>query len=128
MGALFRQQQVLLCHRSPDRRWYPDVWDFPGGHVEDGETPRSALVRELREELGIEAHPGAVPDDHVVAGDVHLSVWRLDSWAGEPVNAAPDEHDDLRWFSLADVLQLRLAHPGYPDLLRALSALPARRS
>ena len=45
--------RVLLCHRSARRRWYPDVWDLPGGHVESGELPGRALVRELREELGI---------------------------------------------------------------------------
>ncbi|GAA2693767.1 hypothetical protein GCM10010412_085480 [Nonomuraea recticatena] len=31
--------RVLLCHRSAGRRWYPDVWDLPGGHVEEGEDP-----------------------------------------------------------------------------------------
>jgi 8-oxo-dGTP diphosphatase len=36
--------RVLLCHRSAARRWYPDVWDLPGGHVEDGEIPHSYLV------------------------------------------------------------------------------------
>lgn len=45
--------RALLCHRSPERRWYPDVWDLAGGHVEAGESPARALVRELREELGV---------------------------------------------------------------------------
>src|SRR5690349_1557820 len=54
VAALLRDgDRVLLCHRSAARRWYPDVWDLPGGHVEAGETPGAALVRELREELGI---------------------------------------------------------------------------
>jgi mutator protein MutT len=52
-GLLVRQGRVLLCHRSPDRAWYPDVWDFPGGHVEAGETAPDALVREVREEVGV---------------------------------------------------------------------------
>ncbi|WP_084685963.1 NUDIX domain-containing protein [Nonomuraea coxensis] len=47
--------RVLLCHRNAGRRWYPDVWDLPGGHVEEGEDPKESLVRELREELGITA-------------------------------------------------------------------------
>jgi 8-oxo-dGTP diphosphatase len=52
--ALLRDaDRILLCHRSPRRRWYPDVWDLPGGHVEPGEMPGAALARELREELGI---------------------------------------------------------------------------
>jgi 8-oxo-dGTP diphosphatase len=52
-ALLMRSGRVLLCHRSGDRRWYPDVWDLPGGHVEDGEPPIQALARELKEELGI---------------------------------------------------------------------------
>ncbi len=44
-----------MDHRSPERRWFPDVWDLPGGHVEPGEDERTALRRELREEVGVEA-------------------------------------------------------------------------
>lgn len=51
-GVLVRGAEVLLGHRSPDRRWYPDVCDFPGGHVEPGEDERAALDRELCEEVG----------------------------------------------------------------------------
>jgi ADP-ribose pyrophosphatase YjhB (NUDIX family) len=53
-AILRRADQVLLCHRSPRRQWYPDVWDFPGGHVLPGERPEDALRREVAEELGAE--------------------------------------------------------------------------
>ena len=47
VAALLRDgNRVLLCHRSPQRRWYPDVWDLPGGHVERRELPGAALARE----------------------------------------------------------------------------------
>jgi 8-oxo-dGTP pyrophosphatase MutT (NUDIX family) len=42
--------------------------------------------------------------------DVHAFL--VTQWDGEPVNAAPEEHDDLRWFRPTDVADLRLAHPG----------------
>ena len=54
VAALLRRRgRALLCHRSPHRLWYPDAWDLPGGHVESPENPEQALMRELREELGI---------------------------------------------------------------------------
>jgi 8-oxo-dGTP pyrophosphatase MutT (NUDIX family) len=51
---LLRPEEMLLRHRSPARLAYPDVWDFPGGHVEAGENPLGALRREVAEELGAE--------------------------------------------------------------------------
>lgn len=46
------EDRVLLCHR----RDY-DLWNLPGGGVENGETPWDALVREIREETGLDAAP-----------------------------------------------------------------------
>jgi 8-oxo-dGTP pyrophosphatase MutT (NUDIX family) len=53
-AILRSRDRVLLCHRRADRAWYPDVWDLPGGHVEPEGSPREALIRELKEELGID--------------------------------------------------------------------------
>ncbi len=45
--------RVLLAQR-PEGKSMAGLWEFPGGNVEEGETPEAALVRELHEELGIE--------------------------------------------------------------------------
>lgn len=122
VAGLFRAGgRVLLCHRRSDRRWYPDVWDLPGGHVRDGEDPREALVREMGEDLGVRVDP---PTDaaHAVVRDTdagfEMSIWIIDAWAGETMNAAPDEHDAIGWFTADDVAGLSLAHSRYPELLR----------
>ena len=47
----------MICRRRNDQD-HPGKWEFPGGKVEDGETPRRALSRELHEELGIQVEPG----------------------------------------------------------------------
>lgn len=45
--------RVLLCQR-PEGKQLAGLWEFPGGKVEDGETPEACLIRELDEELGIQ--------------------------------------------------------------------------
>ena len=121
VGALVRGGRLLLAHRSPARRWYPDVWDLPGGHVEPGESARQALVRELAEELGVTvvrcAERGRIDE----AG-LRLTVFRVGRWDGEPVNRAPEEHDGLRWCTVDDLPGLALAHRSYGALLAGLLA------
>lgn len=117
-GLLLRDGRVLLCHRSPDRRWYPDVWDLPGGHVESGEEPEQALARELREELDIELIDPPGPVVHTVREpDLTLQVFLVERWTGSLRNRAPEEHDAMRWVGLADLADLDLAHPAYAALL-----------
>jgi 8-oxo-dGTP diphosphatase len=55
VAAVFRDadERVLLTQRPPDRHM-GGLWEFPGGKVDDGESPANALVRECREELGID--------------------------------------------------------------------------
>ncbi|HEX6499945.1 MAG TPA: NUDIX domain-containing protein [Micromonosporaceae bacterium] len=126
-GALVASGRVLLGHRCPSRRWYPDVWDLPGGHVEPGESESDALARELREELGVQivqsecvALRGIDLPDASGDGAVRLTVWRVPRWAGTPVNLCPEEHDELGWFRAADLDDLALAHPSYRPMLGAL--------
>ena len=57
-AVIERGGEFLLAQR-PEGKPYSGYWEFPGGKIEPGEEPRAALVRELREELGIEARPQA---------------------------------------------------------------------
>ena len=126
-GALIRNGRVLLCHRSETRDSYPGVWDLPGGHVEQGEDARAALVRELAEELGIQARlaSGAVT---VTTADWHLTVYPVRAWSGEIRNTDLTEHDDLRWFDAEELEHQTLADPAYRPLLTRLCGEAADRS
>jgi 8-oxo-dGTP diphosphatase len=118
-GIVIRDARVLLCHRSAGRAWYPDTWDLPGGHVEGGETPRQALGRELDEELGISvAVPSGPEFARLAEADFDCRIWIVTEWVGTPSNVAPDEHDEVAWWSLPALPRLRLAHPDYPALHR----------
>jgi len=127
-ALLVRDGRALLCHRSVGRRWYPDVWDFPGGHVEEGETATEALVRELEEELGILVGELGVELASIVEADLAMRIWLVERWIGDPVNVSAEEHDDLGWFSLSEARELQLAHSSYFSLIRdTLSGLRPER-
>ena len=55
VAAIIRNKdnKYLITQRLPDAK-YAGYWEFPGGTIEDGETPEKALVRELKEELNID--------------------------------------------------------------------------
>ena len=120
---LLQAGQVLLCHRSPGRRWYPDVWDFPGGHVLPGERPEDALQREVAEELGAELEDvegGPVLRQVDPQAGLDLTVWVSRRWRGSITNLQPEEHDAIGWFGKGQLGGLTLADPSYPGLLRDL--------
>ena len=96
VGIIRRNGLVLACQRKRTAQ-YPLQWEFPGGKIEKGETPSVALIRELEEELGIEATPG--PEYHRQEwdyGDMSFRVFYfpVDTFRGEPVNRA---FESMRW-------------------------------
>ena len=79
--------RVLLAQR-PTGKAYAGYWEFPGGKLEPGETPRQALVRELAEELGLtvrQAAPWLVQRYRYPHANVELHFFRVFEWDGEPV-------------------------------------------
>jgi mutator protein MutT len=118
-AILVSGDRVLLCHRSPDREWFPDVWDVPGGHIEPGESGADTIRRELEEELGIVAHVSGEALMVVESQEHMLSmeIWRIDRWDGTPTNRAVEEHDRIEWFRAIEIEALDLADEAYRGLL-----------
>jgi mutator protein MutT len=126
-ALIVRSGKILLGRRSPARKFYPDVWDVFGGHVEPGEKHEQTLIREVQEELGItptdwtflETTVEQLPTDAEAQGTPNFLVAHLylvTAWTGMPINRQPEEHSEIRWFSLDEIRQLELADPGYPEL------------
>ena len=86
----------LLGQRAPDTV-YSGYWEFPGGKIEAGETPRQALDRELQEELGIgvrKAYPWLLREHRYAHAHVQLHFFRVVEWVGEPRDRV---HSALSW-------------------------------
>ena len=106
-----------------EKAW-PDCWDAIGGHVEDGETPEMAAVREVQEEVGvrpsrlllIDTFPEPRPD---LYGDALHHIFAVTAWTGgAPANIC-DEHTEIAWFSVDEIDRLKpLAGTRYPLLAR----------
>lgn len=123
LAALVSNGKLLLAHRHPSRRWYPDCWDLIGGHIEVGESPEQAVRRECREEIAVDVSVLQLLNLDLTDPALVAHAFLVTGWAGRPTNAAPDEHDAIGWFTADDFPRLRLAHPAYhrwlPNLLTA---------
>lgn len=121
-----RQGRVLLSRRRPDQS-LPDCWEFPGGKVEPGEGPESALAREIAEELGCTVAVGRIEEVvfHAYADfDLYMLVYRCQITAGEPTARQVAAVD---WFAPAVIPTLKLPPADYP-LAERLARESAARS
>ena len=122
--ALINEDGALLIARRPAGRSLAGLWEFPGGKVEAGEEPEDALVRELREELGIEVTKTdlapltfashAYPDFHLL-----MPVYLCRRWQGR---LTAHEGQELLWVR-PDTLHLYDMPPADAPLKIALRDL-----
>ena len=112
-AALVREGRVLAA-----RRMRPAAtagrWEFPGGKVEDAESPDTALVREIGEELGCLVKVERWLDGAAPIGTTHrLTVAVVRIVEGEP---EPHEHDAVRWLAADELGDVDWLEPDRPFL------------
>lgn len=122
--ALLDKEGAVLIAKRPAGRPLAGLWEFPGGKVEAGERPEDALIRELREELGIEIAASdltpltfashAYPDFHLL-----MPVYLCRHWRGD---VTAHEGQELQWVR-PDALQLYDMPPADEPLKSALPRL-----
>jgi 8-oxo-dGTP diphosphatase len=110
--------RFLICQR-PAHKARGLLWEFVGGKVEPGETRQDALIRECREELGIQLSVGEVymEVDHVYPDiSIRLILFHAAIAAGEPQKL---EHNDIRWITPAQIPDYDFC-PADQDILKKI--------
>ena len=104
VALIDRDGRVLLAQR-PEGKSMAGLWEFPGGKLEEGETPEAALVRELHEELGIEIWDSCLAPLTFASHkyeDFHLlmPLYACRKWSGI---VQPKEGQTLKWVAARDL-------------------------
>jgi 8-oxo-dGTP diphosphatase len=104
VALIDKDGRVLLAQR-PEGKSMAGLWEFPGGKVEDGETPEAALIRELEEELGINTWSSCLAPLTFAShsyDDFHLlmPVFACRKWEGIP---QPREKQTLKWMHVNEM-------------------------
>lgn len=123
VAVIVKPDGEFLLAKRPSGKPYAGYWEFPGGKVEAGEAVYDALVREIREELGIiveQAYPWITQIFSYPHAKVKLHFYRVTQWQGEP---CPHENQELSW-QYTEHVQVTPLLPANGPVLRALG-LPA---
>lgn len=122
-AAVIIDKGKVLLTRRPSGSDLEHLWEFPGGKVEKGESPQAALVRELREEIGIEAEVGEAVDItfwRYPKRDVLLMFFRTSIVSGTIQNLEVADH---AWVGLDDLTRYATPPADVPVLTRVRALL-----
>lgn len=123
VGVLVADDQSLLIQQRRKGTDCAGLWEFPGGKLEDGESPETALQRELKEELGISINDLTFlcRQEHDYAhAHVSLHTYLVHRWTGKPKGV---EGQKIIW-ALADAIrQYDLLEAAYPLLDQVVARL-----
>lgn len=113
--------RVLCVRRSPTCRNHPGEWEGPGGHIEAGETPEQAAVRETYEETGLKVivDPTMTERFRLRDGGGTGVIYRA-HWVGGDLMLKLDEHDQALWLTPAEAARLTPTPPNWRRSLRKL--------
>ncbi|UQD51180.1 8-oxo-dGTP diphosphatase MutT [Bacillus methanolicus] len=120
-AVIYNEQHEILCALRSPKMSLPHVWEFPGGKMEEGETPEEALVREIHEELGctIQVHEKIEETYHEYPSViVHLLTYKAKIVEGNP---QAKEHAELEWVPLQELHSLEWAPADIPTVKALLA-------
>ncbi|HWL22387.1 MAG TPA: (deoxy)nucleoside triphosphate pyrophosphohydrolase [Ureibacillus sp.] len=115
VGAIIENEnnEIFCALRSPEMS-LPNYWEFPGGKIEDGETPEQALAREINEEFNCSIEVGEKVEDTTY--EYEKVIVRLETYKAKLVDGQPValEHAETKWVSRGEISKLDFAPADIP--------------
>lgn len=115
--GIFKKDNQILLGRRQNTTYYDGWYSVPSGHVEVSELPTEAMIREIKEEIGVDVVLEDIEFVHMLYRTAHDETGdRVDfffvikKWIGEPKIMEPEKCDDLQWFSLDNLPENRIHH------------------
>lgn len=120
--VIFNKNQEILCLlRSESDSWKPLHWGLPGGHIDEGETPFEAALRETKEESNLDIKPvyfGTIVTDE----NYKMYLYLATEYSGDVQLSF--EHSDYKWLSKEQILETQNRTPLiYTNVCRAIEEL-----
>jgi 8-oxo-dGTP diphosphatase len=109
------REEILLFLRDNDPKIpYPNTWDVPGGHVEDGETPEACIVREMKEEMDLDLRSFELFSEREFSDRIEYTYWAHAHFTIDEIDLR--EGQRLQWFTRSQVRRTELAY-GFNQIL-----------
>lgn len=127
VGAVITDGEKILCAQRGTEKALPELWEFPGGKIEENETPQEALRREIKEEMHCEIEIGDQVEHTVYEYDfgiVHLTTFYCKLLEGTPVLT---EHIAIDWLKPSELKQVEWAPADIPAIEKIARTFVAQR-
>lgn len=113
--------QILSLLRSESDNWKPLHWGLPGGHIDEGETPFEAAIRETKEECNLDVNP-IYADSIVTDENYRIYLYYAVQYSGDIQLSF--EHSEYKWYTVEELLQVQNRTPLlYTNVCRAIDEM-----